>query len=331
MCWKRNNRKAFPQKVLVGLKQSRIFAAREPPSLSTMLKSGVVLFLYPMENQGEIILYQPDNEVKLEVRLEEETVWLTQEQIATLFGTKRPAITKHLSNIYNSGELDQDSTCSILEHMGNDGKQKYVTKYYNLDAILSVGYRVNSKNATLFRRWANKVLKEYLLKGHAINYRLEQMDTRLQKHERQIEYLTDKVDFFVRTSLPPVEGIFYDGQLFDAYKFATDLIRSARVSLLLIDNYVDESVLLMLSKRNAGVKADIYTQTVSHQLQLDIQKHNSQYPPIGIHTYKKCHDRFLIIDGTDVYHIGASLKDLGKKMFAFSKLEIPATSITALL
>ena len=127
------------------------------------------------------------------------------------------------------------------------------------------------------------------------------------------------MDFFVRTSLPPVEGIFYDGQLFDAYKFATDLIRSARQSLLLIDNYVDESVLLMLSKRNAGVKADIYTQTVSHQLQLDIQKHNSQYPPIGIHTYKKCHDRFLIIDGTDVYHIGASLKDLGKKMFAFSK------------
>lgn len=140
-----------------------------------------------------------------------------------------------------------------------------------------------------------------------------------------------KIDFFVRTSLPPVEGIFYDGQLFDAYKFATDLIRSARVSLLLIDNYVDESVLLMLSKRNVGVKADIYTQAVSQQLQLDVQKHNSQYPPIGIHTYKKCHDRFLIIDGTDVYHIGASLKDLGKKMFAFSKLEIPAAAITALL
>ena len=303
----------------------------EPPKPLNDAQIGGRFILYPMENQGEIILYQPDNEAKLEVRLEEETVWLTQEQIATLFGTKRPAITKHLSNIYNSGELDQDSTCSILEHMGNDGKQKYVTKYYNLDAILSVGYRVNSKNATLFRRWANKVLKEYLLKGHAINYRLEQMDTRLQKHERQIEYLTDKVDFFVRTSLPPVEGIFYDGQLFDAYKFATDLIRSAKVSLLLIDNYVDESVLLMLSKRNAGVKADIYTQAVSHQLQLDVQKHNSQYPPISVHTYKKCHDRFLIIDGTDVYHIGASLKDLGKKMFAFSKLEIPARAITALL
>ena len=144
-----------------------------------------------MENKGEIILYQPDNEVKLEVRLEEETVWLTQEQIATLFGTKRPAITKHLSNIYTSGELDQDSTCSILEHMGNDGKQKYVTKYYNLDAILSVGYRVNSKNATLFRRWANKVLKEYLLKGYAVNQCLNQLerrvDSRLREHDHRLE------------------------------------------------------------------------------------------------------------------------------------------------
>ena len=288
-----------------------------------------------MENQGEIILYQPDNEVKLEVRLEEETVWLTQEQIATLFGTKRPAITKHLSNIYNSGELDQDSTCSILEHMGNDGKQKYVTKYYNLDAILSVGYRVNSKNATLFRRWANKVLKEYLLKGHAVNQRLSNLEDRVNckflEHEQHLNRIDSKIDFFVRTSLPPVEVVFYDGQIFDAYKFTADLIRSAKKSILLIDNYVDESVLLMLSKRNAGVKADIYTQAVSRQLQLDLQKHNGQYPPIGVHTYRKCHDRFLIIDGTDVWHIGASLKDLGKKMFAFSRLDIPATVITALL
>ena len=281
-----------------------------------MLKSGGVLFLYPMENQGEIILYQPDNEVKLKVRLENETVWLNRGQLAELFARDVKTIGKHVNNALKE-ELARIVTRQV--------------EYYNLDMVLSVGYRVKSNRGIEFRRWANKVLKEYLLKGHAINYRLEQMDTRLQKHERQIEYLTDKVDFFVRTSLPPVEGIFYDGQLFDAYKFATDLIRSARVSLLLIDNYVDESVLLMLSKRNAGVKADIYTQAVSHQLQLDVQKHNSQYPPIGIHTYKKCHDRFLIIDGTDVYHIGASLKDLGKKMFAFSKLEIPATAITALL
>ena len=284
-----------------------------------------------MENRGEIILYQPDEAVRLEVRLEDETVWLTQEQIAILFGTKRPAITKHLNNIYNSGELDKESTCSILEHMGNDGKQKYVTKFYNLDAILSVGYRVNSRNATLFRRWSNSVLKEYLLKGHAINYRLQQIDTRLQKHERQIKYLTDKVDFFVRTSLPPVEGIFYDGQIFDAYKFATDLIRSAGKSLLLIDNYIDESVLLMLSKRCSGVCATVYTQKITAQLQLDIEKHNRQYPPVEIRIYNKCHDRFLIIDNTEVYHIGASLKDLGKKMFAFSKMDIPADTITKMV
>ncbi len=294
-----------------------------------MLKSGVVLFLYPMENQGEIILYQPDNEVKLEVRLEHETVWLNRGQLAELFARDVKTIGKHVNNALKE-ELAGISVVAKFATTATDGKV-YQVEYYNLDMVLSVGYRVKSSRGIEFRRWANKVLKEYLLKGHAINYRLEQMDTRLQKHERQIEYLTDKVDFFVRTSLPPVEGIFYDGQLFDAYKFATDLIRSAKVSLLLIDNYVDESVLLMLSKRNADVKADIYTQTVSHQLQLDVQKHNSQYPPIGIHTYKKCHDRFLIIDGTDVYHIGASLKDLGKKMFAFSKLEIPATSITALL
>ena len=281
-----------------------------------------------MENRGEIILYQPDETVRLEVRLEDETVWLTQEQIAILFGTKRPAITKHLNNIYNSGELDKESTCSILEHMGNDGKQKYVTKFYNLDAILSVGYRVNSRNATLFRRWSNSVLKEYLLKGHAINYRLQQIDTRLQKHERHIKYLTDKVDFFVRTSLPPVEGVFYDGQIFDAYKFATDLIRSAGKSLLLMDNYIDESVLLMLSKRHSGVSATVYTQKITAQLQLDIKKHNRQYPPVEIRIYNKCHDRFLIIDNTEVYHIGASLKDLGKKMFAFSRMDIPADTIT---
>lgn len=277
-----------------------------------------------MEQKGEVILYQPEEAVKLEVRLEDETVWLTQEQIATLFGTKRPAITKHLSNIYSSGELDRESTCSILEHMGNDGKQKYVTKFYNLDAILSVGYRVNSRNATLFRRWANSVLKEYLLKGYSINRRLTELEHTVAEHSKQI-------DFFVRTSLPPVEGIFYDGQIFDAYKFATDLIKSAKHSLLLIDNYVDETVLLMLSKRASGVSATIYTQKVNEQFKLDLDRYNSQYPPVDVKLYKACHDRFLIVDDTDIYHIGASLKDLGKKMFAFSKLEIPAESITALL
>jgi hypothetical protein len=274
--------------------------------------------------QGEIILYQPDEAVKLEVRLEDETVWLTQEQIADLFGTKRPAITKHLNNIYKSGELDIDNTCSILEHMGNDGKQRYTTKYYNLDAILSIGYRVNSKNATLFRKWANSVLKDYLLKGYSINKRLSELERTVAQH-------TEKIDFFVRTALPPVEGIFYNGQIFDAYKFATDLVKSARRSIVLIDNYVDETVLLMLSKRSVGVSATIYTQRITQQLQLDLDRHNSQYPPIDIRTYRDSHDRFLIVDETDVYHIGASLKDLGKKMFAFSKLDIPAAVITDLL
>ena len=276
-----------------------------------------------MENQGEIILYQPDEAIKLEVRLENDTVWLTQAQIAELFGTGRQAITKHLKNIFNSAELDEDSVCSILELTASDGKV-YKTKVYNLDAILSVGYRVNSKNATLFRRWANSVLKEYLLKGYSVNRRLTELEKTVALH-------SEKIDFFVRTSLPPVEGIFYNGQIFDAYKFATDLIKTAKRSLLLIDNYVDEAVLLMLSKRNAGVSAVIYTQRITPQLQLDLDRHNDQYPPIDIRTYRDSHDRFLIIDDTDIYHIGASLKDLGKKMFAFSKLEIPATAITNML
>ena len=287
-----------------------------------------------MENHGEIILYQPDNEVKLEVRLEEETVWLTQAQMADLFQTSKQNVSLHTNNIFKEKELSENSVVKESLTTAADGKN-YRVKYYNLDVIISVGYRVKSIRGTQFRQWANKVLKDYLLRGYSVNQRLNdlehRMDSRFMEHEKRLDKIDGKIDFFVRTSLPPIEGIFYDGQLFDAYKFATDLIRSAKISLLLIDNYVDESVLLMLSKRNAGVKADIYTQAVSRQLQLDLQKHNSQYPPISIHIYRKCHDRFLIIDGTDIYHIGASLKDLGKKMFAFSKLEIPVANITDLL
>jgi hypothetical protein len=273
-----------------------------------------------MEKQGEIILYHPDESITLDVVLENETVWLTQQQIALLFGTKRPAITKHLANIYNSGELDEKGTCSILERMGNDGLQKYKTKFYNLDAILSVGYRVNSMNATLFRQWANKVLKEYLLKGYSINYRIEKLEQRVTNTE-------NKIDFFVRTSLPPVEGVFFDGQIFDAYEFVAKLIKSASKSLVLIDNYVDESVLTMLAKRSSGVSAKIITLQISKQLQLDIDKFNSQYAPVDVMSRPRIHDRFLIVDGKDVYHIGASMKDLGKKMFAFSKMEINADVI----
>ena len=287
-----------------------------------------------MEQQGEIILYQPDESVRMEVRIEDETVWLTQAQIAELFETKRQAITKHLKNIFQSGELNENSVCSILELTASDGKS-YKTKTYNLDAIISVGYRVNSKNATLFRRWASQVLKDYLLKGHVINQRIsnleQRVDAKFLSYDMQLTRLNEKVDFFVRTSLPPVEGIFFDGQIFDAYAFATNLIKSAKNSLILIDNYIDENTLLMLSKRTTGVDATIYTQRITPQLQLDLTRHNNQYPPINIRTYRQAHDRFLIIDRSDVYDIGASLKDLGKKLFAFSKMDIPASILTKLL
>lgn len=275
-----------------------------------------------MENQGEIILYQPDSEVKLEVRLEEETVWLNRQQLSELFNRDVKTIGKHVNNALKE-ELAGISVVAKFATTAADGKV-YQVEYYNLDMVLSVGYRVKSNRGIEFRRWANRVLKEYLLKGYSVNRRLTELEHTVAEHSK-------KIDFFVRTSLPPVEGIFYDGQIFDAYKFVSDLLRTAKKSVMLIDNYVDESVLLMFSKRNDGVKADIYTQKISRELRLDLEKHNRQYPPIAIHEYKRSHDRFLIIDATDVYHIGASLKDLGKKMFAFSKLEIPATAITDLL
>ena len=278
---------------------------------------------------NEIVLYQPNEQMSLEVKLENETVWLTQQQIADLFGVKRPAVTKHLGNIFREGELDITSVSSILEHTAADGKI-YSTQFYNLDAILSVGYRVNSKNATLFRRWANQVLKEYMLRGYAVNQRIvyveEYFDKRLRAHEQRIENVEQKIDFFVRTSLPPHQGIFYDGQIFDAYTFINDRIREATTRIILIDNYIDDSVLTILSKRADKVAATIYTKKPSAQLQLDIQKHNAQYTPIDIITFNRSHDRFLCIDET-VYHLGASIKDLGKKWFAFNRMEMPTTEL----
>ena len=289
-----------------------------------------------MDSKSEIILYQPDNEVRLEVRLEDETVWLTQAQMAELFQTTSQNITIHIKGIYSENELELEATCKDSLQVRREGNRvvRRKQKMYNLDVIISVGYRVKSVRGTRFRQWANKVLKEYLLKGYSINQRIDDLEhrvnDRLINHENRLDDIDSKIDFFVRTSLPPVEGIFYDGQIFDAYAFATNLIRSAKKSIVLIDNYVDESVLLMLSKRGEAVGADIYTQSISRQLQLDLERHNSQYPPIGIHTCRRSHDRFLIVDNSDVYHIGASLKDLGKKMFAFSKMGIPAGEILAL-
>ena len=207
-------------------------------------------------SENQIVVYQPNATVRLDVRLENETVWLTQEQIANLFGTKRPAITKHLANIYKSGELERECTCSILEHMGNDGKQSYRTMFYNLDAILSVGYRVNSRNATLFRRWSTQVLKTYLLKGYAINARLNQLedkvDRRLAKHDQAIVDLKEKVDFFVQTKEPPLQSIFYQNKFWDAKSLLIKFIRRAKKELIVIDAYPGVATLDMLAKRGLG-------------------------------------------------------------------------------
>ena len=278
------------------------------------------------KEQNQIILYRPNDTISLEVRLENDTVWLSQAQMTELFGSTKQNISLHINNIFKEGELKQNSVVKDFLTTALDGK-KYRTKYYNLDVIISVGYRVKSIRGTQFRQWANKVLKEYLLRGHALNYKFELIEEQLKEHRAILDKHEDKIDFFVRTSLPPTEGVFHNGQIFDAYKFATDLIKSAKKSLVLIDNYIDESVLLMLSKRNAGVSADIYTSPISQTLILDLQKHNRQYPPINIHKHTTSHDRFLIIDNTEVYHIGASLKDLGKKLFAFSKLNISPKAI----
>ena len=273
--------------------------------------------------KGEIILYQPNETIKLEVRLEEESVWLTQLQMAELFQTTKQNISLHINKIFKEGELNPLSVVKDCLTTAADGKN-YRTKYFNLDVIISVGYRVKSLRGTQFRQWANQVLKDYLLKGYSINHRLQALERTVADHSQ-------KIDFFVRTALPPIEGVFYNGQIFDAYKFAADLIKSAKHSLVLIDNYVDETTLLMLSKRESGVSATIYTSKISRQLQLDMERHNAQYPPVQVHTYKDSHDRFLLIDDKDVYHIGASLKDLGKKMFAFSKMNESASFFLKLL
>jgi len=282
--------------------------------------------------ENEIVLYQPDETVRLEVRIQEDSVWLTQQQIADLFGTKRPAITKHLKNIYSSGELDERSTCSILELMGNDGRQMYSTKFYNLDVILSVGYRVNSINATAFRRWANQVLKEYLLRGYAVRQQLQafqmQLDTRIEEQNKRIRLLeektdlhSEKIDFFIRTNLPPVEGVLFEGQVLDARLFAENLIKTAQQEVILIDNYIDASDFDILECRNANVEATIFVERITPALlvlQSDCLMQTGRKTELRA-TRTRVHDRFLIIDN-QVYHIGASLKDLGRKLFAFSKM-----------
>ena len=273
--------------------------------------------------KGEIVVFQPDEVMRLEVRVEDETVWLNRHQLAELFDRDVKTIGKHINNALRE-ELHGLPVVANFATTAGDGKT-YSVEYYNLDMILSVGFRVKSSRGVQFRRWANTILKEYLWRGYAINERLSVLEkniySRLCDHENRLDEQEKKIDFFVRTSLPPVEGIFYDGQIFDAYVFVAGLVKSAQRRVVLIDNYVDESVLLMLSKRAPGVSAEIQTGRLSSQFQLDVIKHNTQYEPVTVAQKQNIHDRFLIVDD-DVYHIGASLKDLGKKLFAFSKMNL---------
>ncbi|MCQ2287417.1 MAG: virulence RhuM family protein [Bacteroidales bacterium] len=279
--------------------------------------------------KGEIILYQPNESLKLEVQIENETVWLTQQQIADLFGVKQPAISKHLNNIFKEGELKKDSVHSILEYTAADGKN-YKTQFYNLDAILSVGYRVNSKNATQFRQWANKILKDYLLNGYSINRQLvalqERTDERFSKIEQRLDVHQQQIEFFIRTNLPPHEGCVFEGHLLEGREVAEQIIKSAKSEVILIDTYVGPDTLHILEARSSNVTATIYTEKVGNNI-LTLQKvHDVEYGEsrhINIYQNKtNFHDRFLIIDDI-VYHFGASLKDLGKRLFAFDIIHLP--------
>jgi hypothetical protein len=272
--------------------------------------------------KGEIVMYQPDETIRLEVKLEDDTVWLTQQQMSLLFSVKENTITYHIKEIYRTEELEQEGTARKIRVVRKEGNRivNRMIDFYNLDMIISVGYKVNSKRGVKFRQWASKVLKDYLIKGYSINKGLQEIRERVDSHDKRIVELEGKVDFFVRSSLPPVEGVFYDGQIFDAYVQIVSLIKQARHSIVLIDNYIDEATLTMLSKREAGVSATIYTRQLSQQQQLDVQRHNQQYPPININVCQHNHDRFLIIDDT-VYLFGASLKDAGKKLFAYIKMQ----------
>lgn len=244
-----------------------------------------------------------------------------------MFNSSKANISEHLKHIFESNELDRAATVRKFRTVRQEGNRNVTRtlEFFNLDVIISVGYRVNTIRGIQFRQWANKIIKEYLLKGYSVNQRLMQledkMDRRFSEYDQHLRELDGRVDFFVRSSLQPSEGIFFNGQIFDAYALVAELIRQAKSRIVVIDNYIDDTVLVQLSKRMPGVKVDIYDGQIFAQLRQDVARHNEQYPGVTLHRYSKAHDRFLIID-EDVYHIGASLKDLGKKLFAFSKMEV---------
>lgn len=268
--------------------------------------------------KDEIILYKPYELAEhIEVRIDEEkdTVWLNRQQIATLFNRDVKTIGKHIANALQE-ELQGISVVAKFATTAADGKT-YQTEHYNLDMIVSVGYRVKSKQGIQFRIWATRVLKDYLLKGYSINNRMNRMEDNLENLKSKVE----QIDLQISTHLIPTQGVFFDGQVYDAYELASRLIRSAKKSIVLIDNYIDESTLIHLVKKDKGVQVLLLTKTLSKQLSLDVQKANEQYGNFELKTFTQSHDRFLIIDNKEVYHLGASFKDLGKKWFAFSKMD----------
>ena len=297
-------------------------------------------------DESQIVLYQPNESISLQVKIDasHDTVWLTQQQIADLFGTKRPAITKHLRNIFNSGELDQNSVSSILEHTAADGKT-YKTQFYNLDAIISVGYRVNSINATAFRRWATRVLKNYLLKGYSVNQQLlamqRQFDSRLEEHSLRMTRIEDKqaaqqeqLDFFIRTSTPPAEMVFFEGDFYTARVALENLVRSASHRVIVIDAYVSALTLDILNVRKSGVEVIIYTVGVGQGMQRLMNEHDRLFPDAHIDIRKwskESHDRWLVIDDT-LYHCGHSLNaNCGHKISAITRMGISPDDILSVV
>jgi hypothetical protein len=280
--------------------------------------------------KNEIVLYQSGELAEhIEVRLDEHTVWLHRNQIATLFGRDVKTIGKHINNVFAEGELEKNSTVAKFATVQLEGGRKIERQieYYNLDVIISVGYRVKSKQGTQFRIWATNVLRDYLLKGYALNQRMDSIENKYESLNKEVK----QISLQLKTQELPNHGIFFEGQIFDAYVFVADIIKKAKTDIILIDNYVDETVLTLLAKRPKNVTSTIYTKSIGKQLQLDLDKHNSQYPPIALKTFAHSHDRFLIIDRKALYHLGASLKDLGKKWFAFSKMDTLTADVLAKL
>jgi len=276
--------------------------------------------------KNEIVIYQNKESLSIiEVRLKDDTVWLSRHQLSILFNRDIKTIGKHIANALKE-ELSGVSVVANFATTAKDGKI-YDVEHYNLDMIISIGYRVKSKQGVQFRIWANKVLKEYLLKGYAINQRVDRIENDVHSMKKEL----GEIKLQLNTSLPAEQGIFYEGQVFDAYVLVSEIIKSAKKSIILIDNYIDESVLILLSKRNKDVSATIYTKSISKQLELDLKKHNLQYPKIEIKAFAKSHDRFLIIDNEAVYHIGASIKDLGKHWVAFAKMDLNSFDILSKL